>query len=105
MLYHDGHSIKEICGILGIKKSLVYKTLDFYRHYGVIYNPHTYIHAIGRHRILSLADTAFIHAMVQHQTNIYLNELQHELWDKWQVYATIPTLSWALKHLCLTQDE
>ena len=104
-LYRDGHSIKEICGILGIKKSLVYKTLDFYRRYGVVYNPHTYTHAIGRRRILSLADTAFIRAMVQHRTNIYLDELQHELWDKRQVYATIPTLSQALKRLCLTRKS
>ena len=43
VLFQDGYSVKDICGLLGIKKTLVCRTLRYYRDFGVIYNPHMYI--------------------------------------------------------------
>ena len=39
-LFHQhGFKVKEICGILDVKKSVVYQTLSFASAYGVSYNP------------------------------------------------------------------
>jgi hypothetical protein len=90
--HSEGHTIKHICSLLGVGKTLVYKTLNLYERFGIIYNPHKYSHVVRRHRILSIADTAFIHTTIIHWNTIYLNDLQHKLWDKHCVYATLPTL-------------
>ncbi|KAH7886460.1 hypothetical protein F5I97DRAFT_1808579 [Phlebopus sp. FC_14] len=39
LLYHENHSVKDICYILGIKKSLVYRILLLYSKYSTITNP------------------------------------------------------------------
>jgi len=39
--YSAGYSVKEIYGILGIRKSFVYQTLQYYAVHGVCYNPNT----------------------------------------------------------------
>jgi hypothetical protein len=41
--------------------------------------------------------------VIQHCNTIYLNELQHELWEKRHVYATVSTLSRALQRLQITR--
>jgi hypothetical protein len=41
--------------------------------------------------------------VIQHHNTIYLDELQHELWEKRHVYATVSTLSHALQHLQITR--
>ena len=38
--YEQGLNVKEICKLLGIKKSLVYKTLQYHHLYKLAYNPH-----------------------------------------------------------------
>ena len=48
---------------------------------------------------------AFISNLVAHHSTIYLDELQHELWEKCQVYATTPTLHRALRSLQLTRKK
>jgi hypothetical protein len=70
-----------------------------------MYNPHTYSRVIRRRRILSMADITFISNVVTHRSTIYLDELQHELWEKRQVYATTPTLYRALRSLQLTRKK
>jgi hypothetical protein len=40
--------------------------------------------------------------MIQHHNTIYLDELQHELWEKHHVYTTVSTLSHALQCLQIT---
>jgi hypothetical protein len=36
--YIEGFNIKEIGRVLGVKKSIIYQTLNYHRNYGVIYN-------------------------------------------------------------------
>jgi hypothetical protein len=52
-----------------------------------------------------MADITFISNVVAHCSTIYLDELQHELWEKRQVYATTPTLYCALRSLQLTRKK
>ena len=104
-LSEDSYTIKEICCLLGIKKTLVYKTISFYKWFGVIYNPHTYSHAIRWCCILSTADVRFICDVVTHCSTVYFDELQHKLWKKCQVYATTPTLYCALRNLWFTRKK
>ena len=42
ILHHKlGYSVKEIGKVLGIKKTLIYKTLYFHQFYGLTHNPYT----------------------------------------------------------------
>ena len=77
ILYFEQHrNVKEICRILGIKKTLVYKTLGLYRKYGSITNPNTDSSRSGRARLLSGSDTAWLRQKLASNRAIYLDELQ-----------------------------
>ena len=56
--YEQGFSVKDICRVLGIKKSLVYKTLQFYHAHGTTYNP--YAHKQGHKCQLTSIDVSLI---------------------------------------------
>jgi len=75
--YSAGYSVKEICGILGIRKSLVYQTLQYYAVHGVCYNPNT--HKRGRHWKLTSIDINFIKSLISEHHTIYLDEIQEQL--------------------------
>jgi transposase len=101
-LHHDGYEIQQICDILTIKKSLVYKTLALFSNHGVISNPHKYSHISGHPHILSQADLNFVQAVVDHHPTIYLDELQQELFSKHGVLVSLSTLARAVKRLHIT---
>ena len=102
-LFEGGHSVKDICSILGVKKTLVYMTLCHYKSFGTICNPHSYSCTIWHHCILSLVDSLIIHNVIQHCSTIYLNKLQKMLWETRHVHATLSTISHTLQCLWLTQ--
>jgi len=77
VLHACGYGIQKICHTLGIKKTLVYKTLSLHRSFGTIENP-SRCHR-GRNQFLSLADLQFILNLLQSKPTIYLDELQNEL--------------------------
>jgi transposase len=98
VLYYEQHyTVKEICDLLGIKKSLVYKTLDIYRTYGIAYNPHT--RQSGRRRLLAITDMAFIYNLVEQRHCNYLDEIQNELFMHHGVWCSTPTLLCTLRRL------
>lgn len=103
LLYHDNHSVKDICHILGLKKSLVYKILSFHSKYGTITDPYKYSRSLGRRRMLTSTDVDFISAIVQHRSTIYLDEIQHELWAKRHKSISLSTLLRTLRRLCITR--
>ncbi|KAF8222187.1 hypothetical protein L208DRAFT_1324036, partial [Tricholoma matsutake] len=91
VLYYEQHfAVKEICGILGIKKSLVYKSLDLYRTYGVAHNPHS--HNLGWKCLLTVTDTRFLYSLLAQRHCSYLDELQDELFEQCGVWTSTPTL-------------
>jgi transposase len=101
-LHHDGYKIQQICDILTVKKSLIYKTLALFSNCGVVSNPHKYSHISGHPRSRSQADLNFVQATVDHRPTIYLNELQQELFSKCGVQVSISTLTRAVKWLHIT---
>jgi hypothetical protein len=103
VLHHKGYTIQQICDLLGIQKTLVYKTLKLHSRFGIISDPFTFSRAIRRRRILTFADMSFIRAVVKTRRTIYLDELQHELWIKRHRFASIPTLHRALRSLQFTR--
>ncbi|KAI9440750.1 hypothetical protein H4582DRAFT_1812193, partial [Lactarius indigo] len=75
ILFHEQHlTVDNICHILGVKKTLVYKILQYFHVYGTTYNPHA--HRRGHHRVLSLIDIKFIAALVEQRHCIYLDEIK-----------------------------
>ncbi|KIK98102.1 hypothetical protein PAXRUDRAFT_728162, partial [Paxillus rubicundulus Ve08.2h10] len=65
-LHRQGYSVENICNILALRKSLVYKTLAIFSKYGVITNPHQSSRISGRPRILSQADLHFLQNLIDH---------------------------------------
>jgi transposase len=95
--YEQGLSVKKICKLLGIKKSLAYQTLVYSRTYGLHYNPHAY--RSGRRRHLSPTDVDFVSSILRRRHCSYLAEIQDELAIERGVSVSITTLLRTLQHL------
>jgi len=102
-LHREGYRVKDICHLLDIKKTLVYRVLKLYSQYGVVSNPHKYSCMIGRPRSLTHADQFFISAIIDHRRSVYLDELWDELWHKRHVHTTLSTLSCTIQQLPLSR--
>jgi transposase len=97
-LFHQhGFNIKEICGLLDIKKTVVYQALSYARAYGVPYNPHA--HKPGRKCALSQGDLKFIVTLLNHRHSLYLDEIQEQLRTECGTSVSITTLLYTLRHL------
>jgi len=79
LFYEQNFKVKEICSLLGIKKSLVYQSLACTCCYGVPYNPHAW--KLGRRRTLSQEDIKLIAVLLNCRHCIYLDEIQAELYN------------------------
>ena len=66
LFYKQGLTLDRISVLLGVK-SMAYKSLQYFRAYGMSYNPHT--HKTGCSRILSLTDIEFIEALYLFRRN------------------------------------
>jgi len=97
VLHARGYGIQKICHTLGIKKTLVYKTLSLHRSFGTIENPSR--RHRGRNRFLSSADLQFILDLLQSKPTIYLDELQNELLRQLGCQISIPSLFRTLQRL------
>ncbi|KAL4079762.1 hypothetical protein J3A83DRAFT_4185721 [Scleroderma citrinum] len=82
VLYGEGYSVKDICHLLSIKKSLIYRVLNQYHCYGTISNPNTY--------------------SCPHHPSIYLDKLKEQLSLQCNVHVSMATISHALKKLGIT---
>jgi transposase len=103
MHYSLGYTVKEICGILNLKKTTVYETLRYYTTHGVCYNPDT--RRRGRRRQLSSVNISFIRSLMSQHHTIYLDEIQEELLTRRGVRVSIPTLTRTLHCLHLTNKD
>ena len=100
LFYQQGFNVKEICGLLDLKKTLVYQTLSYARMYGVSFNPHA--HRLGQKHTLSQGDLKFIVALLSRRHCIYLDEIQEQLGNEHHISVSIMTLLHALCHLHYT---
>ena len=97
-LFHQhGFKVKEICGILDVKKSVVYQMLSFASAYGVSYNP--FANKSGRKCLLSIGDMKFIVALLSRRHSMYLDKIQDQLLIECGTSAGIATLQMTLRHL------
>ena len=101
--YLHGFSIKEICEVLGIKKSLAYKTLQFHHTHGTTHNP--YARRCGCRRQLDSTDVSFIRALLSQDHTVYLDEIQEQLHTRRNVRVSIPTLTRTLWRIHFTNKD
>ena len=97
LFHQQGFNIKEICGILGIKKIVIYQTITYAYMYGVSYNPHS--HKTGRKRVLSQGDLQFIVALLNRRHCLYLDKIQSQLFTEHGTSISITTLFGTLRRL------
>jgi len=97
LFYEQGFNIKNICGLLGVKKTLVYQTLSYAHTYGVSYNSH--IFTAGQKRVLSQGDLKFVVALLNRRHSIYLDEIQEHLGNERGAFVSIAMLLCTLHRL------
>jgi transposase len=103
ILFYEQHfTVKEICKILGIQKTLAYSSLMCFRMYGIAHNPHA-IRRTGRRRLLSSTDIKFVASLIGRRHTIYLDEIQNELHEHRKIHISVPTLCRTLRRLALTR--
>jgi len=96
--YNLGFPVKEIGKVLGIKKSLIYKTLYFHRAHGLTYNSHSARQS--RHQHLTSRDISFIRGLLLHQKHaIYLDEIQEQLLIRRGIKTSLSMLTRTLHRL------
>src|SRR6266699_3399387 len=95
--YIEGFKVKDIERILGVKKSMIYQTLNYHRNYGVTYNPMAFSNfPCGWPRILTSTDLDLIKSLLSQEPTMYLDELQDDLLTCCGAVVSIPTLLWSL---------
>jgi transposase len=102
LFYEQDFTAKEICKILGIKKSLVYSSLAYFRVYGITHNPHVY-RKTGRRQLLASTYIKFVSSLINQRHTIYLDEIQDELYQHRGVCILVPMLCRTLRRLDLTR--
>lgn len=101
--YTLGYSAKEICRLLGIKKSLVYKTLAHWRSEGLTYNLNA--RKPSRRRNLTATDLSFIRSLLSQRHTIYLDEIQEQLLIRRHVEVSLATITRTLRRLDYTHKD
>jgi len=88
---------------MGVKKSVVYQSLQYFSTYGVAHNPHA--NRSGRPRKLTPIDLKFIATLVARRHSIYLGEIKQELYEKRGCQVSVPTLLRTLRHLNISRKS
>ena len=102
ILFYEQHFIvKEICKILGIKKSLAYSSLEYFRTYGITHNPHIHCKTGWQH-LLDSIDIKFVSSLIGQKHTIYLDEIQDELYQHQKIQISVLTLCRTLCWLAFT---
>lgn len=101
-----GYSVRDICSLLGIKKTLAYNVLHYQSTYNVPYNPHTMEGTcLGRQRVLGNEDISFIRSLIHCNGMLYLDEIQALLLERRNTSVSIPTLSRTLRRIQYTKKR
>ena len=97
ILFRQGLPIKEICILLGIKKSATYAALCNQRLFGMTTN----LNACKRrrHHILDGNDLGFIQEFFSQHHTVYLGELQEAFEARCQIHVSVSTPVRTLKQL------
>lgn len=87
---------------LGVKKTCVYKTLQYYDLHGAINQPPSSRRIRGRRRILDAHDISFIRSLVSLNRTAYVDEIQEQLLTRRGTQVSIMTLVRTLRRLRMT---
>ena len=98
-----GYSINKICEVLGIRKSLVYKTLHLYATLSDVACPNS--RTAGRRRSLNYEDINYIRSHCHLHSSTFLDELQSDLLSRRGVKVSMSTLFRTLRRLGITRKK
>jgi transposase len=102
-LLREGYRVKDICRILGLGKTLVYKYIQNYmQHHHTIHHPQQ---SIGRPRVIKHAHVNFIHQRLSTHHSHYLDELQTELFHTFNIHPSLPTICRTLQRTSLSRKH
>jgi hypothetical protein len=102
VLHHEyGYSVQKICVLLGIKKTLAYRTLQLHRSFSVTVESRQ----MGQRCTLTTTGISFILALLNHHHTVYLDKIQEALWLRHGVMASTPTLICTLHRLQFTHKD
>ena len=89
-LFREGYKVKDICRILGLGKTLVYKCIQNHlRHW---HHHHSLPRSLGRPRIVKHTHVNFIRQLLSTRHTCYLDELQTELFHTFNIHMSLPTI-------------
>ena len=94
LFYQQGFKVKEVCSLLSIKKTLVYKMLSYSCAHGVLYN--LYACKSGQKHVLFQNDLKFIVTLLTCRYCIYFDKIQTQLSNEYGISISITTLVNAL---------
>ena len=90
----------QISILAGCSEQTVYKVLQLHWDYGQVTNPFTCTR--GQHRILENGDIEYIHALLQANPALYLDELEEQLFSVQDKDVSLASLSRAIQWLAMT---
>ena len=100
LVYVEGFKVKEVEHLLGVKKSMIYQALNYFRDYGVTYNLDAYSHHTrGRCRKLDSINVRVIKALLDQEPCLYMDELQEQLLTCRGINISVSTLLRTLRRI------
>lgn len=99
----SGFSVHDIAALASCSQSTVYNILKCQADYGVPFNPFAELRT--RPRILAADDIQYIVFLLRSNPTLYLDELQLQLWQNRQVFASLATLSRTLHRIAFSHKS
>lgn len=100
LYYVENLSVKIICRYLDVRKSCVYKALDYHRKYGVAWNPNAC--RIGRSCLFTYSNTDALYHFLQQNPCAYLDEMQDMIFQQTGRSVSVATILRTLRRIEVT---
>ena len=89
--------MRTVADIFNVSVGFVHHVVDLHRKYGQITDP--YAQPRHGHRILTIADEDYIHALIEARPSIYLDKIQEKLLTEHGVDISLATISRTLARM------
>ncbi|KZP19645.1 hypothetical protein FIBSPDRAFT_699046, partial [Athelia psychrophila] len=103
MHYELAYSVKEICGVLGVRNSLVYQVLQYYWVHSTVTPPGR--RRADRHCLPTAINITFIRSLIPLNHTSYINEIQEQLCSRQNVQILIKTIARTLCQLQMSNKD
>jgi transposase len=101
--YKEHKKASEIALLAGCSESAVYQILRLHRDFGQVNNP--YRRQRGQPCTLEQGDIHYIHSILEANPTLYVDEIQQQLFEVWDVEVSIVTVFHALRRLAITHKH